>query len=124
MIVVAGIGDQGFRQSNALAGNAAVDARDILRRGPRDVAKRTTGLDGFVFPAHAPKPQLGAPLVIWRIQRIHKGRTDGAASEQGFKLERGATRIRGRGTKASRNRKRYRGVHEIVGHDLQQIGVA
>ena len=124
MIVVAGIGDQGFRQSNALAGNAAVDARDILRRGPRDVAERTAGLDGFVFPAHSPKPQLGASLVIWCIQGIHKRRTDGTASEQCFQLESGATRVRGAGTNAPRNRKRHGGVNEIMSDKLQQVGVA
>src|SRR6266849_2239545 len=124
MIVVAGIGDQRFRQGNALSCDAAVDPGDILGRGPRDVAERTAGLDGFVFPAHATKPQLGASLVIWCIQRVHKGGADGTASEQCFKLESGATRIRGAGTSAPRNRKRHGGVNEIMSYKLQQVGVA
>src|SRR5260221_14575810 len=124
MVVVAGIGHQGLGKRRALAGNAAIYSRDILGFRPRDVAERAAGLDRFVLPAHSAEPQLGAPLVVWRIQRIQKGRTDGAASEQGFKLESRATRIRGRGTKAARHRERYRGGLGVAAPELQQIGGA
>src|ERR1700737_2331785 len=124
MIVVAGIGDQRFRQSNALSCDAAVYPGDILRRGPRDVAERAARLDALFVPAHSAKPQLGASLVIWRIQRIHEGGTDGTTAKQCFKLESCATRVRGAGTKAPRNRKRHGGVKEIMRSKLQQRGVA
>src|ERR1700704_5994671 len=101
MIVVAGIGDQRFGQRNALSRNAAIYPRDIFRRGPRNVAKWAAGRDGLIFPAHPAKPQLGAPLVIWRVLRIHKGGADWTVSEQGLELERCATRIRGVGTEAA-----------------------
>ena len=64
--------------------DAAVDPGDILGRGSRDVAERTAGLGAFLLPAHPAKPQLGAALVVWRIQRIYKGRADRTAAEQGF----------------------------------------
>src|SRR5882757_1749991 len=106
MIVVAGVGDQRFGERGALARNAAVDPGDILRRGPRDIAERTAGLDLFVFPAHAAEPQLGAPVVVWRILRVHKGGANRTASKQGLELEGGTTRIGGVGTNTAGDRNR------------------
>src|SRR6195256_683346 len=105
MIVVSGIGDQSFVESDAFSRNAAVYPCDILRLSTRDITERTAGLALFVLPSHTAKPQLGAPLVVWRILGIDKGGADGAASEQGFELEGCATRIRGVGAKAACNRK-------------------
>src|SRR3979411_2978363 len=101
MIVVAGIGDQRFGQRNALSRTAEVYPRDIFRRGPGNAAKRAAGRDGLIFPAHPAKPQLGAPLVIWRVLRIHKGGADWTVSAHGPEPERCATRIRGCGTEAA-----------------------
>jgi hypothetical protein len=104
--------------------NAAIYSRDVFRRRSRDVAEWATRLDVLVFPAHAPEPQLGAPVVIWSIERVDEGRSDRSASKQRFKLQRRAARVRGPGTERSCNRKRDRGLNQIMGHELQQIGIA
>ena len=124
VIVVARIGNQRLGERNAMPCNAAIYSGDIFSRRPRDVAERAARLDVLVFPAHAPEPQLGASVVIWSIERIYKRRAHGSASKQRFKLQRRAARVGGPGTEHSRNRKRDRGVNQIVGHELQQIGVA
>ncbi|WP_210199312.1 hypothetical protein [Bradyrhizobium erythrophlei] len=124
VVVVAGIGDQRFRESNALSRNAAVYPGDVFRRSPRDITERAAGLHALIFPAHPAKPQLGASLVVRRVERIHGRRSDGAAAKQRFELEGGAAGIRGIGIKDPRNRKRYGGVDEIMGYKLQQISVA
>ena len=124
VIVVARIGNKRLGERNAMPRDAAIYSRDVFRRRPRDVAERTTCLDILVFPAHAPEPQLGAPVVIWSIERVDEGRADRSASKQRFKLQRRAARVRGPGAERSCNRKRDRGVNQIMGHELQQIGVA
>ena len=108
MIVIAGIGDQRLGQRDALSRDAAIDPGDIFRRSPRDIAERAAGLDIPVLPAHSAEPQLGAPLVVWRVLRIDKGRADGAASEQGLELEGRVPRICGVGRRSAGDRKRYR----------------
>src|ERR1019366_5659163 len=112
-----------FGEGNAMPRDAAIYSGDILGRSSRDVAERTAGLDAFLIPAHAAKPQLGAALVVWRIQRIYKGGTDRTAPEQRLKLEGRAARIGSVGIKPAGNRKRYRRVHEIMCHKLQQVRV-
>src|ERR1700754_3659032 len=104
--------------------DAAVYSRDVFRRRPRNVAEWAPRLDVFVLPAHAPEPQLGASVVIWSIERVHKRRADRPASKQRFKLQRRAARVRGAGTERTCNRKWDRGVKQIMSHELQQIGVA
>src|SRR3979490_418317 len=123
MIVVAGIGDQSFVESDAFSRDAAVYPRNILRPSTRDIAEWTAGLDLFVLPSHTAKPQLGSPLIVRPILGTNKGGANRAASEQGFEFEGCATRVRGVGAKAARNRKRYRRVNQIVDHELQQVGV-
>jgi len=87
------------------------------------MSRKDSRLDAFLVPAHATKPQLGAPLVVWRIERIYKGRADRTASEQGFRASaRSAVRSQSH-RKAARDRKRDGRVHEIMRHKLQQIGV-
>ena len=123
VIVVARIGDQRFGKGNPHACDAAIDAGHVLGAGPRDIAERATGRGLLLLPAHPPKPQLGAPVVIRRVERINMRRSDRAAAEQGFKPKRRAARIGCSGAECSGHRKRYRRMNEVVRHELQQIGV-
>ena len=95
VIVIARIGDQRFGEGNADAGDAAVDPGDVLGRGPRDVAERAAGRRLVLLPAHSPEPQLGAAVVIRRIERVDVRRSDRTAAVQGLQPKRRAARVRG-----------------------------
>ena len=124
VVVIAGVGDQRFRQRRALSRDVAVDAGDILGLGPRDIAERTTGGARRLLPAHPPEAKLGASIVGRRIERIEMGRADRSAAVEGFEPERDAARIAGARAKLSRHRQRNGGQHQVVRNELQQIGVA
>ena len=123
VVVVAGIGEQRFGPRHAHARNAAVDPGDILGLRSRDIAERTAGLDVPVLPAHAAEPQFGAALVACRILRENSRTADRTAAEQGFQPKRGAARVGVFSAELARHRERHRRLHEIVGDELQQIGV-
>ena len=91
--------------------------------GPRDVAKRAAGLGLVLLPAHPPEPQLGAPVVVWRVERVDVRRSDRTAAEQGFQPKRRAAGIGCPAAEASCNRKRDRRMNQIMRHELQQIRV-
>ena len=100
VIVIARIGDQRFGEGNADACDAAVDPGHVLGPGPRDVAERAAGRGLVLFPAHSPEPQLGAAVVIRRVERVNMRRSDRTAAEQGFQPKRRAACIGGAGAKA------------------------
>ena len=124
VIVIARIGDQRLGEGNADTCNAAVDPRHVLGRGPRDVAERAAGRRLVLFPAHSPEPQLGAAVVIRRIERVDVRRSDRTAAVQRLQPKRRAARVRGSSAETARDRKRNRRMHEVMRHELQQIGIA
>ena len=124
VIVIARIGDQRLGEGNAHTCDAAVDPRHVLGRGPRDVAERAAGRRLVLLPAHSPEPQLGAAVVIRCIERIDVRRSDRAAAVQRLQPKRRAARVRGPSAETARDRKRDRRMHEIMRHELQQIGIA
>ena len=103
VIVIPRVGDQGFGEGNPDACDTAVDSRHILGPGPCDVAKRAAGHGFLLFPAHSPEPQLGAPVVTRRVERVNMRRTHRTASEQGFQPKRRTACIGGAGAQAPRN---------------------
>ena len=123
VVVVAGVGDQRFRSRRAHAGNTAVDAGNVLGRRSRDVAERAAGFDIPVLLAHAAEPQFGAALIVWRILREQHRTADRAAAEQRLQPERHAPRVGVFGAELARHRQRHRGLDQVVGDELQQIGV-
>ena len=103
VIIIPRVGDQGFGEGNPDACDAAVDPRHILGPGPCDVAKRAAGRGFVLFPAHSPEPQLGAPVVTRRVERVNMRRSDRTASVQGFQPKRRTACIGGAGAQAPRN---------------------
>ena len=77
-----------------------------------------------LLPAHSPEPQLGAAVVIRRIERVDVRRSDRTAAVQRLQPKRRAARIGGAAAETSRDRKRNRRMHEIMRNELQQIGIA
>ena len=124
VIVIARIGDQRLGEGNADTCDAAVDPRHVLGRGPRDVAERAPGRRLVLFPAHSPEPQLGAAVVIRRIERVDVRRSDRTAAKQGFQPKRHPAGIGCPSAEPSRDRKRNRRVNQIMRNELQQIGIA
>ena len=82
VIVIARIGDQRLGAGNADTCNAAVDPGHVLGRSPRNIAERAPGRRLVLFPAHSPKPKLGATVVIRRIECIDMRRSDRTTAVQ------------------------------------------
>ena len=124
VVVIAGVGDERLRQRLTLSDDAAIDPRDVLGLGPRDVAERAAGGTRRLLPAHPPQPELGAAVVIWRVERVEMGRGNRTAAVEVFQHERCAACVARARAQSSGNRKRNGGVYEIMRDELQQIGVA
>ena len=124
VIVVARIGDQCLRQRHPHSRDAAVNSRDVLGRAACDIAERAARIALRFLPAHPSEPELGSPVIIGRIERVDVRRPHRTAAVEAVQLKRRATRVRGAAVQFSRDRQRYGGVHQIVGDELQQIGVA